>query len=81
MKYVPYVALIVAGIVFGAFSYFLSDELSFSARGIAEFVLYGLAFVLIAFLFSFTIDKKHHLKATWIFFIILVIGVTWLKIT
>ena len=81
MKYVPYAALIISGIAFGAFSYFISDELSLSVRGIAEFVTYGLAFVLAAFLFSFTIDKRHHLKATWIFFIVLVIGVIWIKTT
>ena len=81
MKYVPYVALIISGITFGAFSYYISGELSLSVRGIAGFATYGLAFVLVAFLFSFTIDKKHHLKATWIFFIVLAIGVIWIRTT
>lgn len=81
MKYVPYAALIIAGIVFGAFSYSMSGDLSLSMRGIAEFTSYGLAFVLVAFLFSFAVDKRHHLKATWIFFIILVIGIIWIKTT
>ena len=79
MRYGSIILLLIAGIAFGAFSYFLSDKLSLSAGGIAEFVSYGLVFVLIAFLFSFVIDKNHRLKATWIVFVILAIGIIWIK--